>query len=39
MYLKKKGCDKQQSQKNVSRNCEGNVIWNLFGEVNEEAFS
>jgi hypothetical protein len=35
----KKGCDNQQSQKFVSRSFEGNVIWNLFGEVNEEAFS
>jgi hypothetical protein len=35
----KKGCDKEQSQKIVSRSFEGNVIGNLFGEVNKEAFS
>jgi hypothetical protein len=35
----KKGCDKQQSQKFVSGSFKGNVIWNLFGEVNKEAFS
>jgi hypothetical protein len=35
----KKGCDKQQSQKFVSRSFEGNIIWNLFGEVNGEVFS